>query len=251
MTGPSSREPLRLLRYPELGSTNDEAKRLADAGAPAWSAIVADRQIAGRGRHGRSWQSPPGNLYLSVILRPSGGVAAAAQLGFAAALAVGEALALRLPPTCALRYKWPNDVLVDGAKIAGILLESLAGTDGSVAWVVVGIGINVASQPQGTSTPATSLSALGAAAMTPETLVPEIVDGLRVWVGRWQTNGFEPLRRAWLERALGLGSALRVKLPRESLTGRFVNLDRDGALLLETTAGPRRIAAGGIFSAAA
>jgi BirA family biotin operon repressor/biotin-[acetyl-CoA-carboxylase] ligase len=251
MTGSSSREPLRLLRYGELDSTNDEAKRLADAGAPPWSVIVADSQRAGRGRRGRSWQSPPGNLYLSAILRPSASLAAAAQLGFAAALAVGEALVPRLPPTSALRYKWPNDVLVDGAKIAGILLESSARADQGVAWVVAGIGINLASYPQETAYPATSLAALGAIEAAPELLLPGLVGALRAWVRRWEAEGFEPVRRAWLERALGLGGSLGVRLPRESVTGRFVDLDRDGALLLETATGPRRIAAGEIFSAAA
>ena len=251
MTGSSSREPVRLLRYGELDSTNDEAKRLADAGAPAWSVIVADSQRAGRGRRGRSWQSPPGNLYMSAILRPSTSLAAAAQLGFAAALAVGEALVPSLPHASVLCYKWPNDVLVDGAKIAGILLESAAGAGQGVDWVVAGIGINLASYPQETVYPATSLAALGASEVLPDRLLPELVDALRAWVERWEAEGFEPVRRAWLERALGLGGSLGVRLPRESVTGRFVDLDRDGALLLETATGPRRIAAGEIFSAAA
>jgi len=251
MTGSSSREPLRVLRYPELGSTNDEAKRLADAGAPAWSVIVAQTQRAGRGRRGRSWWSPPGNLYMSAILRPTASLATAAQLGFAAALAVGDALVQRLPPSRTIRYKWPNDVLVDDAKITGILLEAAAVGDHAAAWVVAGIGLNLTSHPQETAYPTTSLAALGAAEATPELLLPVVTEALRAWVERWEGEGFEPVRRAWLERALGIGSPLGVKLPRESVTGRFVDLDRDGAMLLETATGRRRIAAGEIFSAAA
>ena len=251
MTGSFFHAPLRLLRYRELDSTNDEAKLLAESGASAWTVVVADCQRAGRGRRGRSWQSPPGNLCMSAIVRPSGSLAAAAQLGFAAALAVGEALVPRLPPGRTPRYKWPNDVLVDDAKIAGILLESTAARDGAVAWVVVGIGVNLASHPQDTAYPATSLAALGAAEVTAEMLLPEVAKALRAWAERWEGEGFEPVRRAWLRRALGLGGPLGVRLPRESVTGRFVDLDRDGALLLETETGPRRIAAGEIFSAAA
>jgi len=140
---------------------------------------------------------------------------------------------------------------VDGAKIAGILLESSTGADQGVDWVVAGIGINLASYPEETTYPATSLAALGASEVSPDRLLQQLVAALRAWVERWEDEGFEPVRRAWLERALGLGGSLGVKLPRESLTGRFVDLDRDGALLLETETGPRRIAAGEIFSAAA
>jgi len=250
MTEPSTPAPLRVLRFPELDSTNDEAKRLADAGAPAWTVISADIQRAGRGRRGRNWQSPAGNLYMSAILRPSASISVTPQLGFAAALAVGEALVPQLPALSDLQYKWPNDVLVKGGKIAGILLEAAAGAGEGVAWVIVGIGINLGSHPRETSYPATSLAALGAAA-SPEALLREVSEALRRWVARWESEGFEPIRRAWLERALGLGGPLGVKLPSEKLTGRFVDLDRDGALLLETATGPRRIAAGEIFSAAA
>ncbi|MGE5202428.1 MAG: biotin--[acetyl-CoA-carboxylase] ligase [Acidobacteriota bacterium] len=251
MIGSAPSETLRLIGYDRLGSTNDEAKRLAETGAPAWTAVFAHTQSAGRGRRGRDWQSPPGNLHSSIILRPAGPVAASAQLGFAAALAVGEALAPRLPPACDLRYKWPNDVLADGGKIAGILLESAATPAGAVAWLVAGIGINVASHPLDTPYHATSLAALGAGAVPPEMLLRDVVERLQLWVSRWEREGFEPVRRAWLQRALGLGGMLGVRLPQESVTGRFVDLDRDGTLLLETETGPRRIAAGEIFSAAA
>jgi len=250
MIGPNAAEPLRLLRFAELESTNDEAKRLADAGAPAWTVITAEIQRAGRGRRGRTWESPAGNLYMSAILRPAANLAAAAQLGFAAALAVGEALLPVLPSERILQYKWPNDVLVDGSKIAGILLEAAGNGAEGAAWVIVGIGVNLASHPQETSYPATSLATLGAV-VTPGTVLPNVAEALRRWAARWEAEGFEPIRRAWLERALGLGGSLGVKLPSESLTGRFVDLDRDGALLLETATGPRRVAAGEIFSAAA
>ena len=251
MTAHTPSSPLRLLRYDTLGSTNDEAKRLAEAGAEEWTAVYAREQTAGRGRGGNAFVSPPGNLYLSVILRPARSASAAAQLGFAAALAVGEAVFRRLPPGRDLRYKWPNDVLVDGRKLSGILLESAAAQDGTLAWLVIGIGVNVASHPMGASWPATSLRFSGAEAVDLENLLSDIVVALQSETDRWLREGFAPLRAAWLARAYGLGGTVGVRLLRERLSGRFVDLDHDGVLLLETAEGPRRIAAGEIFQAAA
>jgi len=142
-------------------------------------------------------------------------------------------------------------VLVDGGKVSGILLESSAAHDGSLAWLVAGIGVNVASHPAETAWPATSLGALGAGPVGIEDLLRGIVAGFREETARWLGEGFAPIRRAWLARAYGLGGTVGVRLPRESFSGRFVDLDRDGVLLVETAAGPRRISAGEIFPAAA
>jgi len=251
MTAPAPSPSLRLLRYDTLGSTNDEGKRLAEAGAPEWTVVWARQQTAGRGRGGNRFVSPVGNLYFSVILRPPRPAASAAQLGFAAALAVGEGVCIRLPAGCDLRYKWPNDVLVDGRKLSGILLESSATQDGSLAWLVVGIGVNVASHPAEAAWPATSLAALGAGALEMEDMLDSMVSAFQRQTARWLTEGFSPIRAAWLARAYGLGKDVGVRLPRENFTGRFVDLDRDGVLLVETSAGPRRVSAGEIFPAAA
>jgi BirA family transcriptional regulator, biotin operon repressor / biotin---[acetyl-CoA-carboxylase] ligase len=251
MTARSPSPAPHLLRYETLGSTNDEAKRLAEAGAKDWTVVWAREQTAGRGRGGNAFVSPPGNLYFSVILRPACSAASAAQLGFVAALAVGETVALRLPRGRELRYKWPNDVLVDGRKLSGILLESTAARDGTLAWLVAGIGVNVASHPDGTAWPATSLQALGVAPISVEGLLQEAVAAFRREADTWLREGFASVRAAWLARAYGLGDTLGVRLPRESLSGRFIDLDRDGVLLLETAQGRRRIAAGEIFPAAA
>ena len=134
----------RLVALDSVGSTNDEAARLADAGAPEGTVVWAREQTGGRGRRGRAWASPVGNLYTSTILRPDCPAARAAELGFVSALAVADIV----PPGRAVRVKWPNDVLVDGGKIAGILLESAIAQTGAVQHVIAGIGINVGFAPQ-------------------------------------------------------------------------------------------------------
>lgn len=121
--GPALPEGFRLHRYDTIGSTNDEAKAMARADAPAGTLVWAKKQTAGHGRRGRVWLSPPGNLYLSLVLRPQGAPARAAQLSFVAALGLGDALARLTGPALSLRYKWPNDLLANGKKLAGILLE--------------------------------------------------------------------------------------------------------------------------------
>jgi BirA family biotin operon repressor/biotin-[acetyl-CoA-carboxylase] ligase len=242
---------LRLLRYGTLGSTNDEAKHLAEAGAAEWTVVSAREQTTGRGRGGRSFVSPPGNLYFSAILRPACSAASAAQLGFAAALAVGEVIAARLPASCELRYKWPNDVLVDGKKISGILLESAATQEGALAWLVAGIGVNVASHPAGTAWPAISLAAVDACPVDLDDLLHGIVAALQAQILRWRHEGFAPVRSGWLAHAYGLGGTVCVRLARETFEGRFLDLDADGVMLVETAAGSRRVSAGEIFSAAA
>src|SRR5579885_2761839 len=238
----------RLLRFDRIDSTSDEAKRLAAAGAAEGTLVWALEQGAGRGRRGRSWVSPRGNLYLSLVLRPAGTARAAAQLGFAAALAVAEACAAVLPAGADVRCKWPNDVLIGGAKAAGILLESVAGAGQGVAWMVLGIGVNLASHPAATEFPATSLAAAGAE-VTPEAMLPILAGRLLAWYETWRRQGFAPVREAWLARAFALGGPIRVRLAAGELGGRFAGLDADGMLLLDGAEGPRAIAAAEVFPA--
>lgn len=239
----------RLIRYKTIGSTNDEAKRLAQAGAAAGTLVWAEAQRAGRGRRGRPWQSPPGNLYLSLLLRPTGSAAQAAQLGFVAALALGDALEPLVGPSHTLRFKWPNDVLLDGQKLAGILLESETAAGEGVTFVVIGIGVNLAAAPSGTEFPATSLAVAGIGNATPGVLLEAFAHHFEPWHRRWLAEGFAPVRRAWLTRASGLGEEVRVRLERATLVGRFLDLDEEGALLLEGEEGRRRVAAGEVFPA--
>jgi len=240
----------RLLRYETIGSTNDEAKRLAQAGTPGGTVVWAGAQTAGRGRRGRNWASPPGNLYASLLLRPDCPLAEAAQLGFVAGLSVADTLVPLIPPQLRLRLKWPNDVLLDGRKLAGILLESVTNAGATAEFVVIGVGINLASSPGTAEYPATSLAEADIAEVEPGEALAAFVAAFARWAARWRAEGFAPIRAAWLGRASGVGEAVSVRLDRSTLTGRFAGLDEAGALLLEQEAGCRRIAAGDVFPAA-
>jgi BirA family transcriptional regulator, biotin operon repressor / biotin---[acetyl-CoA-carboxylase] ligase len=239
----------RLVSFDSTGSTNDEAKRLARGGAPEGTLVWALEQTAGRGRRGRVWVSPRGNLYASLILRPDCPAGRAAQLGFVTALALGDTLRAKLPAIAGLSYKWPNDVLLHGRKLAGILLESETGAGGELAFVVIGVGVNLVSFPREVDFPATSAVAEACDPPSPAALLEEFTTLFRSWLQRWRMAGFAPVRTAWLAGATPLGELIRVRLETGTLCGRFVDIDHDGALLLETAEERRRISTGEIFSA--
>jgi BirA family biotin operon repressor/biotin-[acetyl-CoA-carboxylase] ligase len=238
----------RLLAYEQIDSTNEEAKRLAAAGAPAGTLVWAGEQRAGRGRRGRGWASPPGNLYASLLLRPACPPARACQLNFVAAVALVEAVSALLPAGAAVKLKWPNDVLVGGAKASGILLEASAALDRSIDWLVIGVGVNVASHPADTPYPATSLQREGAAGATAGALLQAFAERFHAWYETWRGQGFAPVRACWLAAARGLGEPIEVRLERETLRGRFGDLDETGALMLDMPDGVRRqITTGDVF----
>ncbi|MDP6342304.1 MAG: biotin--[acetyl-CoA-carboxylase] ligase [Alphaproteobacteria bacterium] len=240
-------EFFRLHRFDQVESTNDEAKRLAGAGAPDGTLVVAGEQTAGRGRTGRQWKSPPGNLYMTLLLRPGVAAGVAAQVSFLAAVALSSAIA-DLAANLAPRHKWPNDVLLDGRKVSGILLESAAGADGLIDWLVLGMGVNVAHHPTDLEQSVTSLRREGLTELTPDALLGTLAPHLRDWLLRWRAEGFAPLRQAWLARAFGLGEVVGVRLPNENFMGRFLDLDADGALVVGLPDGTeRRIAAGEVY----
>ena len=232
-----------LVSLETVGSTNDEAARLADAGAPEGTVVWSREQTGGRGRRGRLWSSPVGNLYSSTILRPDCAAAQAAELGFVAALAVAD----MVPAGRQVRVKWPNDVLVDGGKIAGILLESAVADGGRVLHVVAGIGVNVGFAPQLPEMRYPG-SALGG---TVEGALETLAAALARRLADWRRDGFAAVRQAWLAQAGPLGAEVDVKLGDGLVRGRFAGLDREGALLLETADGPRRIVSGELLGRAA
>jgi BirA family biotin operon repressor/biotin-[acetyl-CoA-carboxylase] ligase len=236
---------VRLLAFDRLDSTNLEARRLAEAGEPLPAVVWAREQGAGRGRRGRRWASPPGNLYASLVFHPGRPIAESAQLSFAAALAAGDAVEALLPMGRKVGFKWPNDVLIDGAKVAGLLLEAgPAGTGPS--WLVVGAGINLASHPEDTPYPATDCLAAGGRDDVEAALV-RFVEGFLDYRHRWQQEGFEPIRRLWLARAQGQGGPVRVALGETTITGIFDGLDETGALLIAAGGSRRTIAAGDVL----
>jgi BirA family biotin operon repressor/biotin-[acetyl-CoA-carboxylase] ligase len=229
----------------EIDSTNDEARRRFRAGdvGPMW--IGARDQSAGRGRRGRSWVALPGNLYCSGLYSLKCSPAEAAQLSFAAALAASDVCQSVLPDH-RVRVKWPNDALVDGKKICGVLLES-ADAPGRVVQLVIGIGINIAEAPNIPDRPATSLSALGGE-MDAETALEHLVDRFEFWRSVWAREGFAPIRDAWLARAHGVGQRCLAQLNEATLEGVFTDLAPDGSLVLEMIGGETRlISAGDVF----
>lgn len=201
----------------------------------------AERQTAGRGRRGRSWTSEPGNLYLSTLCRPQPGEGPLQQLSFVAALALDAALSTHIDPA-RLTLKWPNDVLLDGVKCSGILLEGVADA------VVIGFGVNLAHHPQNTERPAASLAASGIQAPPADEMSHVIRAKFVTFRTLWRTSGFAPIAQAWLARAHPVGTPLVARLGTEDVTGRFDGLDPDGALRLALDGGGiRAIHAGEVF----
>lgn len=228
----------------EIDSTNEDARRRAAGGeqGPLW--IAAHRQTAGRGRRGRIWQGGNGNLAATLLVRPDVPASEAAQLSFAAALAVAD-LVQHFAPDVPVTVKWPNDVLADGRKLAGILLES--GNDHGF-WLAIGIGVNLAEAPTGTEFPATSLKTVLGTAPDPQDALTVLADRFAHWHRAWREGGFPMLREAWLERADRLGGPIRARLPCEEQEGVFEGIDASGALLLNQGQGRvRAITAGEVF----
>lgn len=223
--------------HERIGSTNDEVRRLALEGAASGTVVCADEQTTGRGRQARQWFSPPGNLYLSLLLRPGVPTARLPELAFVSALAVAATADGLLPPATRAMLKWPNDVLVNGAKVAGILLEQVDDA------LVIGIGLNILHAPERASYQATTIAACGGLA-TVDGARTILLDRMATQLQIWEENGFAPIRAAWLARAHPVGSALRVTLEGQSLSGQFAGLDQDGALLLDMPEGRRRVVAG-------
>lgn len=237
----------QLTRLATVGSTNDEAKRLAAAGAPGGTIVWALEQTAGKGRRARVWDSRPGNLYCSVILRPDVAAGVASQLGFVTALAVGAAVEALARNAARVEYKWPNDVLLNGKKVSGILLEAASGSGPEIDWLVLGSGINLAHFPAATEIPATSILQECGGEASVGAALERYIEALDDWLARWKSSGFEAVRSAWLEKATGLGEAIVVRLDDREMAGQFRALDGEGALVLATDQGEARVTVGDVY----
>lgn len=244
----------KLVAYPSVESTNKTARDIVERGAAEDGLVVwAQTQTNGRGRADRLWQSPPGNLFQSCLIRAPSEMAQASQLSFVAAVATVDAVRTLCPaadPQC----KWPNDVICQGTKVAGLLLERVPRgglpPDGE-SWLVLGIGINLWEAPKtGTLYPAGALADFGCQVRAPNAL-SVLIGSLDVWIRRWRTDGFASIRTAWLDRALGLGQPVTVRVNAQlSYQGVFQGLDDAGHLMLDRRLSgedPLIVSAGDVF----
>ncbi len=239
-------ECFHLIPLDGIDSTNAEALRLAQSDAPAGTLVWAREQTAGRGRRGRDWSSPPGNLYCSLLMYPSQPPDEAAQLSFVVALALADSIS-EVAPHVRPEIKWPNDVLVGGRKIAGILLEGNVSEKSRRGALVIGTGVNIASHPEfPAGLQATSLAREGVE-VSIESMLEHYAAALAHWIGRWEAGGFVPIRTEWIARAAGIGREIEVRLGGKTLTGFFRAVDDAGALIVSTPHGDRTVNAAEVF----
>lgn len=236
-----------LALFETLDSTSSEAKRRAEAGArgPLW--IVALEQTSGYGRRGAHWRHAAGDFAGTFLFEPKASTETLGQISFIAALAVAEALEASAPQI-PLALKWPNDVLADGGKIAGLLLELLSAPGRAESLIALGVGVNIVSKPEIADYPAARLVDFleNAPAPPPAEFAVRLDAAIQRWLERWRKEGFAPVRAAWLERAFRLGQTIRVRLADGDAEGVFADLDSQGALVLDCEEGRRLVTAGAI-----
>ncbi|MEQ8331735.1 biotin--[acetyl-CoA-carboxylase] ligase [Nisaea sp.] len=234
----------RILGFDCVSSTNDEADRLARNGASDRTLVWALSQRSGRGRLGRAWQSPEGNLYTTALLDPGLPLGRLQELSFVASLAVHDTVA-GLSPDADLVLKWPNDVLLGGAKISGILTETLARGASFVA--LLGVGINLAHAPGAVRYPTTALADHLAVPVTVEGLLDHYLKALSVRYALWCSEGFSPIREAWTVRSRWIGRTVSVANGEQSISGRYDGIEADGAMIVVADDGVvHRISAGDV-----
>jgi BirA family biotin operon repressor/biotin-[acetyl-CoA-carboxylase] ligase len=226
----------------ETGSTNDDLASLAREGAPEGVWVRAVRQSGGRGRQGREWHSPPGNLYASTLVRLRPGDPPAPTLALVAAVALHEVASALVVVGVNIEIKWPNDLLVAGAKLSGILLERIGDS------IVVGFGVNLSDHPDEMDRPAINMGMLGGAP-DPARFMEALAASFARWVGRWRDEGLDPVRTRWLAAAHPPGTALSTHTASGAwMEGAFEGLDDSGALRLKLADGSTQVIhAGDVF----
>ncbi len=234
----------------ETDSTNAEAARRA-SGTVSSTWILALHQTAARGRRGRRWVFHEGNFGATLLMRPMEPPEQAALRGFVAGLALFDALVAVTGRSDGLALKWPNDVLLNGGKLAGILLESL-GQGGSIRHLAIGIGVNLVSAPAGTAVEADALRPVSLVGDTghlvsPDALLAALAPAFAGWEGEFARYGFAPVRETWLTRAARLGQTVTARTPSEEIVGEFETIDASGALVLRTSGFRHAIAAADVF----
>ena len=246
---PARAGSIPVLRFESIGSTNAEALKLAVAGQLEPLFVVAERQSAGRGRRGRAWISEPGNLHATLLLSDPAPPPVSAQLCFVAALALHDAVLDDCPGLAPsrLKLKWPNDLLLDEQKVAGILIEGTS-TPGGTAAVAIGFGVNCKHHPTETQFLATDFARAGFD-LSPQSLLARLGERIEGRLDEWKGgDAFSATRAAWLLRASGVGNEVEVRLPDRTLGGIFETIDERGELILRGNDGERQtISAGDIF----
>lgn len=221
-------------------STQDIVRGLAENDETEGLAVQAMQQTKGRGRHGNAWVSPMGNLYISTLLRPSCKADKAAQMAFVVALALSDAIDGIIEEGRVKTLKWPNDVLIDGKKISGILLESKMDAHGRCEYLIIGTGVNIFAAPEG----AVGLDAIKKERIAVNTFRDIYLEKLHSRYMSWQENGFAGIRKDWLAQAHGIGQPMTIRLPESSYQGIFKGLNENGALIVDMNGQERSFTAG-------
>jgi BirA family biotin operon repressor/biotin-[acetyl-CoA-carboxylase] ligase len=221
-------------------STQDLVRDLADTGEPEGLVIQALTQTKGRGRHGNGWVSPMGNLYISKLLRPSCRADKAGQMAFVAAVALSDAMDEVIGDGHAKTLKWPNDILIDGKKVSGILLESRLDKHGRIDYLIVGTGVNLFAPPEG----AIGLDSVKKDRVAVNSFRDLYLDKLRARYLSWQDEGFGQIREDWLKQAHGLGREMSIRLPEITYRGVFEGIDENGTLIALVDGQERTFTAG-------
>jgi BirA family transcriptional regulator, biotin operon repressor / biotin---[acetyl-CoA-carboxylase] ligase len=252
ISSPSPKLPsgYRLLKLETVDSTNAEARRRALAGEPGPLWIWSARQSQGRGRGGREWVSQHGNLFASLLIGLNCPLRTASQLALVAGIVAFDTIAklIAYEGRSEILLKWPNDILLAGEKVAGMLLENVGGANENRSVVVIGTGINLASHPENLPQPAVSLATYGMT-VTPADALEALAASTHEWLNRWGEGAcFPTIRRAWLDRAGPTGRPLTVRVGSQEAEGVYGGLDADGALrLLMPDGGEYRVTAGDVF----
>ncbi|MCP4394185.1 MAG: biotin--[acetyl-CoA-carboxylase] ligase [Alphaproteobacteria bacterium] len=241
----------KIIAFGSVESTNYVLKKLVSEGeATDGMVVIAQEQKAGYGRRSRKWHSPKGNLYCSALVAPSQRKGNdVTQLSFVVSVAAADAIS-KLSSGIDVQCKWPNDILINGKKVSGMLLETIGRTAIPLQHIVIGTGINIDNAPTDIKDihyPVTSLSDVGIEISVQEMLT-RYLSSLKYWLDEWETNGFDKIKDFWLFHAKGIGEEIKINFGKNSMSGIFTGLDADGALLLRLSDGKeRRITTGDVF----
>lgn len=235
----------------DVDSTNAEAARIASGlQGPEW--ILGLRQTNGRGRRGRAWADPVGNFAATLVMRPNEAPDQVALRSFVASLALFDAFVMVTGQSTPFALKWPNDVLLNGGKVAGILLESSGVSGGQLSHISIGIGVNLVSAPRpetlenGAVGPVSLMSETGAH-VTPQEFLDVLAPAYAKYETQFTTYGFAPIRTAWLDRATRLGTEITARTARQETVGIFETVDNSGNLVLKTAQGRVSIPAADVY----